>query len=208
VTRQLRRQGISIQEAARLLGVTSREQIYRAIKSGHLKIAEGSGTQDQPYRLVREGLEEAWANRPLKMVRTARTEKGRAEKERARAIREGSPPVLDELAADELPSVDGLPKAPRGKPNLEDEKAWVEYERRYKLKLENMKEEGLLVYREDYDRANMAVLAQLKLRVERIAPLLRVRMPGLDITIFEEVERLTREALEGVASPDYSEEAE
>jgi hypothetical protein len=54
----------------------------------------------------------------------------------------------------------------------------------------------------------MAVLAQLKLRVERIAPLLRVRMPGLDITIFEEVERLTREALEGVASHDYSEEAE
>jgi hypothetical protein len=74
--------------------------------------------------------------------------------------------------------------------------------------LELQKAQEVLVYREDYDRANMAVLAQLKLRVERIAPLLRVRMPGLDITIFEEVERLTREALEGVASHDYSEEAE
>jgi hypothetical protein len=74
--------------------------------------------------------------------------------------------------------------------------------------LELQKAQEVLVYRDDYDRANMAVLAQLKQRVERIAPLLRTRVPMLDITIFEEVERLAREALESVANYDYSELAE
>jgi len=74
--------------------------------------------------------------------------------------------------------------------------------------LELQKAQEVLVYRDDYDRANMAALAQLKQRVERIAPLLRTRVPMLDITIFEEVERLAREALESVANYDYSELAE
>lgn len=197
---------VSIQEAAKLLGITSREQLYRMIKSGCLPIADGEGTKESPYKLVREGLEAAWANRRQQRVRSASTEKGREAKAKAREYRTGGPPLNANLSGDVLPDLDGLPPQPRGIPTLEDERAWVEYEKRYKLRMENLTEAKLLVYKADYDKSNMMVHAQVKQRIERIPHLLRTRIPGLDYHIFETVELLVREAMEGIANHNYAEE--
>jgi hypothetical protein len=178
--------------------------IYRLIRENVLPVASGCGTKAQPWRLYREGLKEAFANRPQRIVSPARTEKGRAARHQSREVRGSGPPSVEELQGDGLPDIDGLPARPQGTPKLEDERAWVEYERRYKLRMESLTEAKKLVYREDYDTANKLVLSQLRQRAERIAPLLRTRIPGLPIEIFEEVERLVREMLEGIADHDYS----
>lgn len=195
---------VSVLEASRILGITSREMIYRLIRENVLPVASGCGTKAQPWRLYREGLREAFANRPQRIVSPARTEKGRAARQQSREARGGGPPPVEELQGDGLPDIDGLPARPQGTPKLEDERAWVEFEKRYNLRMDSLAKAKKLVYREDYDAANSLVRSQLKQRAERIAPLLRTRIPGLSIEIFEEVERLVSEMLEGVADNDYS----
>jgi len=173
------------------------------IESGFLPVADGEGTKANPYRLVREGLEAAWANRPQQRVRSARTERGRDAKARAREYRTGGPPLNADLSGDVLPDLDGLPPRPKGIPALEDERAWVEYEKRYKLRMENLTEARLLVYKADYDKANMMVHAQVRQRIERIPHLLRTKIPSLDLHIFDTLELLIREAMEGIADHGY-----
>jgi hypothetical protein len=195
---------VSVLEASRILGITSREMIYRLIRENVLPVASGCGTKAQPWRLYREGLREAFANRPQRIVSPARTERGRAARQQSREVRGGGPPPVEELQGDRLPDLDEMPEIPKETPNLEEQRAWVEFEKRYKLRMESLMEAKKLVYREDHDTANKLVLSQLKQRAERIAPLLRTRIPGLPIEIFEEVERLVREMLEGIADNDYS----
>jgi hypothetical protein len=195
---------VSVLEASRILGIPSRTMIYRLIQDKVLPVASGCGTKDQPWRLYRDGLEEAFANRPQRIVSPPRTEKGRAARQKLRQASSEELPQPEELEGDDLPSSAGLPRIPRNTPNLEEERAWVEWEKRYQLRMKSLIEEKKLVYREDYDAANMLVRSQLKQRAERIAPLLRTRIPELPAEIFEEVERLVREMLEAVADNDYS----
>lgn len=227
---------VSIGKAAELLGLRSRNELYRLIDSGYLPSVEEVRGQRAVKRLYLDGLEKLWANRPRNEIHPPRTAEGRAERRRSQAIRAGQAGAGEEapvrprrqrtsegvaVQVEERPPGDprdqgwddgllgngglGLPGLPTTTPNLEDQKAWTEFEKRYKIRMENMKEAGLLVYREDYDAAYRAVIAQIKSRVERIGKLLQVRKPTIGRDVIEAVEELSREALEAVADYDFAE---
>lgn len=229
-------QTVSVGKAAELLGLRSRNELYRLIDSGYLPSIEAERGQQVVKRLYLDGLEELWANRPRSEIHPPRSAEGRAARARAQAIR--SRKVAGGEAAEEKPRRSrtntgqrlqegdrppgdpldpgwddgllgngglGLPKIPQTTPNLEDEKAWTEFEKRCKIRMNNMKEAGLLVYREDYDAAYRAVIAQIKGRVERMGKLLKVRKPMIGMDVVEVVEDLAREALEAVADYDFAE---
>ena len=229
-------QTVSVGKAAELLGLRSRNELYRLIESGYLPSVEAERGQQVVKRLYLDGLEELWANRPRSEVHPPRTAEGRAARARAQAIRsrqvaggegeQARPRQRRTSTGERRPGGDappgdpreagwddgllsdgglGLPAMPQGTPNLEDQKAWTEFEKRYKIRMENMKEAGLLVYREDYDAAYRAVIAQIKTRVERIGKLLQVRKPMIGMDVVEAVEELAREALEAVADYDFAE---
>jgi len=235
VTKPRGAQTVSVGKAAELLGLRSRNELYRLIDSGYLPSIEAERGQQVVKRLYLDGLEELWANRPRSEIHPPRTAEGRAARARAQAIRSGkaaggegaeerprrSRTSTGERQGAERPPGDpreaawddgllsngglGLPGIPTTTPNLEDQNAWTEFEKRYKIRMENMKEAGLLVYREDYDAAYRAVIAQIKTRVERIGKLLKVRKPMIGMDVVEAVEELAREALEAVADYDFAE---
>ena len=185
-------EAVTIQEAAKILGLPSRTELYRVLKAGGvLKEVERGGRR----LIVREGLEEAWANRPRRRIQAPTSEAGRAGAKarqeavahRPRAARRPPPEDWPEPPGE---NGAGLPRIPSGMPSLEEERAWLEFEKRYEKRRENMQRDGLLIYKTDATRAIGAVLAELLNRAHGCARQVRLQLPhitGEDVVVIEKV---------------------
>jgi hypothetical protein len=185
-------EAVTIQEAAKILGLPSRTELYRVLQAGGvLKEVQQGGKR----LIVREGLEEAWENRPRRRIQAPTSEAGRAgakarQESAARRPRAAKQPSPGDWPAPPGENGPGLPKIPHGMPSLEEERAWLEFEKRYEKRRENMKEDGLLIYKTDAKQAIGAVLAELLNRAHGCARQVRLQLPhitGEDVVVIERV---------------------
>jgi phage terminase Nu1 subunit (DNA packaging protein) len=93
-------------------------------------------------------------------------------------------------------------------PNLNDERARHEREKRLIAELDRRAKEGELVYRADFVTAQNAVAAQIMNRAEALPRQIKQLIPHLTVEEVEKVERLIKEMLEGVANWSYEELSE
>ena len=182
---------VTVQQAAQILGLKSRGSIYRKIRSGELEVVDGG---KGPPMIKRPGLEERWQaitreqrNSPTAALRPA------AERTQPSSTRNAMAPARAEEPDD------------GAVPNLNDERARHEREKRLIAELDRRAKEGELVYRADFVTARNAVAAQIMNRAEALPRQIKQLIPHLTVEEVEKVERLIKEMLEGVANWSYEE---
>jgi hypothetical protein len=164
---------ITISEAAEILSLKSRGSIYRKIKSGELKTVAGA---DGPM-IERDGLEQRWANITRK----------RSDSPTPKTATAPPPPPRPPERSEELP-------------DYNESRARSEYEKANLLELERKTKEGLLLPREDVERAQAAALAISKTRLLGVPSTAKQRIPHLSLDEVEILTGLIREALDELAS--------
>jgi excisionase family DNA binding protein len=171
---------ITVDEAAKVLGLKSRGSVYRKIKNGELPFVSG----DEGKLIERDGLEQVWAriNRP----KASHPPKLRPAAERT-APRQSSP----------------APPPPRHTdqpPDYNESRARSEYEKANLLELDRKAKEGLLLHREDVERAQATALAISKTRLLGVPSTAKQRIPHLSLDEVEILTTLIREALDELAN--------
>ena len=169
---------VSIKDAAAVLGLKSRGSIYRKIKSGELPTVPGP---DGPL-IERDGLEQRWAN----ITRT------RSDSPAPKAASAAAPPPPRQQPAPSPPS-DGPP------PDYAESRARSEFEKANLLELERKTKEGLLLPREDVERAQAIAVNISKTRLLGVPSTAKQRIPHLTLDEVEILTGLIREALEELA---------
>ncbi len=175
---------ISVEQAAKVLGLRSRGSIYRKIKTGELPSFPGG--KGSPL-LEREGLEDLW--------------------ERITRKQENSPAPL-RPAAERVkpPPMEGQrPRSDDGKvPDYNEERARHEKEKRLLAELARQEKEGELLRRQDVELAWGQAVNITRTRLLGVPSTAKQRIPHLEI---EEVELLTvliREALDELAAGEVT----
>lgn len=180
---------VSISEAALLLGLKSKQSIYRKIHSGELTTYPGpKGT---PY-LALEGLEDQWK---------------KVTRQRADSPRPGRPPreqgpvrPLDErlrqaVVIDQAP--ESVPRSGDEQiPDYNESRARSEFEKANLLELERRQKEGLLVPRKDVELTWAQVITTAKTKLLGVPSRAKQRIPHLTLEEIEIINVLMREALE------------
>jgi hypothetical protein len=191
--------GVTRKEAEAILGIHP-QQMQRGLDRGWFQIIE---CEDGRRLIKREGLEEAWANRPRQRVKPSKAAvvapaaKPPARR-RAPTTEDGGPLSLETWE---------LPKIPTGGewPRLEEQKGWREFTNRYRDQLALLKDAGLLVYREDYDKAHNAARQALVRQCELFPKIIGQRIPKLTVEDIEEIEDIIREGLTVVSALEFEE---
>ena len=113
---------LSIRDAAAVLGLTSRNQVYRAIENGFLEEVLVNGVRHVP----REGLHEAWAKVPK-----TKSKHG-SRKAPVEAAQKPLRPAKERMAAKtDAAQSERRPAGPDGEtPDFNTERAWTEYEKK------------------------------------------------------------------------------
>ncbi len=149
-----------------MLGLSSAGSIYRKVKEGALETS-GSG------QIEEEGLKERWAliTRPKRRHSTSAQPPPGGEPPRPRPRARKRP-----LADAEPP-----PASPRGGEDVDyyEERALHEREKRLLAELARQEKEGLLVYREDFEAAQAAILSNLLLEASSLSRRIRTDIPHL-----------------------------
>lgn len=169
---------ISVDEAATVLGLKSRGSVYRKIKSGELSAVDGVDGK----LVERDDLELVWAkiNRP----KAPHPPKLRPASERTKPHQPEPPP----------------PRHTDQPPDYNESRARSEYEKANLLELDRKAKEGLLLHREDVERAQATALAISKTRLLGVPSTAKQRIPHLSLDEVEILTTLIREALEELAS--------
>ncbi len=148
------------------MGLSSAGSIYRKVKEGALQ-TDGSG------QIEEDGLKERWAliTRPKRRHSTSAQPPPGGEPPRPRPRTRKRPPAEAE-------------RPPAAAPGGEDvdyyqERALHEREKRMLAELAREKEEGLLVYREDFEAAQAAILSNLLLEASSLSRRIRTDIPHL-----------------------------
>jgi hypothetical protein len=121
-----------------------------------------------------------------------------AEAQQPRAKREAPAPPVGRPPA-QLP-----PERPEDLPDYTISRARSEYEKANLLELERKQKEGLLLPREDVERAQAAALAISKTRLLGVPSTAKQRIPHLSLDEVEILTSLIREALEELAGWDVA----
>lgn len=161
-----------------MLRLKSRGSVYRKIKNGELPAVDGPDGK----LIERDGLEQVWDK--INRAKASHPPNLRPAAERTKP-REPEPPTPSR--SDEIPEYN-------------DSRARTEYEKANLLELDRKAKEGLLLYREDVERAQATALNISKTRLLGVPSTAKQRIPHL---VLEEVEILTtliREALDELAS--------
>ena len=182
-------------EAVKILGI-HKPQLYRAMEAGAIPTRDVAGKR----MIVREGLEEAWENRPRRLVRGPTSEAGKA-----RAKERRPPPPQTEQDWPDPPGegADCLPRRPSKTPNLEEERAWKEWELNYKARRDNLIADGKLVHREDMQAALNGVLAELLNRAHEVGRQIALLIPQLKTEEVEIIDKVVLQLFEEVSSLDF-----
>jgi hypothetical protein len=210
---------ITISEALKILGC-SKSQLYPLLDSGHVQTVERGGKRC----VVREGLESSWNNRPRRRIMQPRKPKPGApgapapqpappspsqlpaepRKARRATRTSATPPAADDGDPSILGGY-GFPEIPRPGtvPNLEEQKAWTEFNKRYKTHLELFKDAKLLVFKEDYDKAQNAVIQEIIRQGDILPRIIQQRIPKLTVEDMEEIEDIVREMFSVVSDAEY-----
>ena len=165
---------ITISEAAEILSLKSRGSIYRKINSGELKTIAGA---DGPM-IERDGLEHRWAN----------------------ITRKRSDSPSPKIAAAPQPPPSRPTERSDEPPDYNESRARSEFEKANLLELERKTKEGLLLPREDVERAQAAALAISKTRLLGVPSTAKQRIPHLSLEEVEILTTLIRDALDELSS--------
>lgn len=190
---------VSVGEAAILLGLKSKQSIYRKIHSGELETYPGpKGT---PY-LALEGLQDQWR----KVTRT-----------RVDSPKPGPPPreqkplrPLDErqrqaVVVDEAP--ESVPKSGEEPiPDYNESRARSEFEKANLLELERRQKERLLVARKDVELTWATVVSTARTKILGVPSRVKQRIPHLSLEELEIISAIIREALQEIADQDAADE--
>jgi len=201
---------ITISEALKILGC-SKSQLYPLLDSGHVQTVERGGKRC----VVREGLESSWNNRPRRRIMQPRKPRPAppqspssppAEPRKARrATRTSATPPAASNGDPSILGGYGFPEIPKHGtvPNLEEQKAWTEFNKRYKTHLELFKDAKLLVFKEDYDKAQNAVIQEIIRQGDILPRIIQQRIPKLTVEDMEEIEDIVREMFSVVSDAEY-----
>ena len=171
---------ISVHEAAAVLGLKSPGSIYRKIKSGELATIEGAAGQ----MLERDGLEQAWG----KISRPKASHPPRLR------------PAVERTKPSQPPAPSPPPRTSEQPPDYNESRARSEFEKANLLELDRKSKEGMLLHREDVERAQATALAISKTRLLGVPSTAKQRIPHLSLEEVEILTTLIREALEELAS--------
>lgn len=182
-----------------MLGLTSRNQIYRAIEAGHIEVVLVDGRR----HVKRDGLREAWAKVPkTKSPHGSRKLLSHDTPKPLRPAKERMAPKA-EPGRPERRSVD---PANGETPDFNTERAWTEYEKKLKLQVERELLEGKLVYREDVEQAQKAVALTLQNQILSLQQQIKNQIPHLTVEEEAVIQKLVNQVLQNVADWQFSED--
>jgi len=113
------------------------------------------------------------------------------------------PPERNKRPAQPAPAPTASRSGPT--PDYNTERAWTEYERNRGLMLANLKDEGLLVYREDMEQAYSAVLANMMARAYAAAKQIKLQIPHITIEEMNRIEKIVLDVFEETSQDDFEE---
>lgn len=178
---------ITVAEAAAVLGMKSRNSVYRKIKSGELETTTGS---DGKPLIERDALEERWrqitrgqSNSP--QPRQPSTQPTTA---RPRSKSTPTPPTAD---------VDAVP-------DFNEERARHEREKRLLAELARQEKEGELLRRDDVTTAWTQAVNLTRTKLLGVPSTVKQRIPHLEVEEIEVITGLIREALEELAGGEVA----
>lgn len=166
---------ITYADAVKLLGLKSRNSLYRKIDSGDL---EKINTPEGP-RLESEGLPERWAQ----ITRVA-----------VDSPRKARPAPIEKRPQDPEPRDGDTP------PDYYESRARAEFEKANLLELQRKTQEGLLLRREDVEQAWAQAVNITRTRLLGVPSTAKQRIPHLEIEEVELLTMLIREALDELAA--------
>lgn len=189
---------LTIRDAAAVLGLSSRNQVYRAIENGFLKEVLVNGVR----HVRREGLHEAWAKVPkTKSKHGSRNQSVEAAQKPLRPAKERMS-AKTPVAQSERRPVDSDDDTP----DFNTERAWTEYEKKLKLQVERELLEGKLVYREDIEQAQKAVALTLQDQASSLPQQIKNQIPHLTVEEQDIISRLVNQFLQNVADWQFTDE--
>ncbi len=188
---------LTIRDAAAVLGLTSRNQVYRAIENGYLEEVLVNGVR----HVRREGLHDAWAKVPkTKSNHGSRKAPVEAAQKPLRPAKERMAVRSDAAESEKRPA-----DADGDTPDFNTERAWTEYEKKLKLQVERELLEGKLVYREDVEQAQKAVALTLVNQIETLPQQIKNQVPHLTVEEQALIQKLVNQLLMNVAEWKFSE---
>lgn len=188
---------LTIRDAAAMLGLTSRNQVYRAIENGFLDEVLVNGVR----HVRREGLHDAWAKVPkTKSKHGSRKAPVEAAQKPLRPAKERMAVKTDAAQSEKRPAdTDG------DTPDFNTERAWTEYEKKLKLQVERELLEGKLVYREDVEQAQKAVALTLQDQALSLPQQIKNQIPHLTVEEQDIITKLVNQFLQNVANWEFTE---
>ncbi len=189
---------LTIRDAAAVLGLSSRNQIYRAIRGGFLEEVLVDGVR----HVRREGLREAWDRVPK-----VKSKHGSC-KPPVEAAQKPLRPAKERMTAKtDAARLEKRPADPDGEtPDFNTERAWTEYEKKLKLQVERELLEGKLVYREDIEQARKAVALTLQDQASSLPQQIKNQIPHLTVEEQDIISRLVNQFLQNVADWQFTDE--
>jgi hypothetical protein len=188
---------LTIRDAAAVLGLTSRNQVYRAIENGFLDEVLVNGVR----HVRREGLHEAWAKVPkTKSKHGSRKAPVEAAQKPLRPAKERMAVRSDAAESEKRPA-----DADGDTPDFNTERAWTEYEKKLKLQVERELLEGKLVYREDVEQAQKAVALTLQDQALSLPQQIKNQIPHLTVEEQDIITKLVNQFLQNVADWEFTE---
>lgn len=188
---------LTIRDAAAVLGLTSRNQVYRAIENGFLDEVLVNGVR----HVRREGLHEAWAKVPkTKSKHGSRKAPVEAAQKPLRPAKERMAVRSDAAQSEKRPA-----DADGDTPDFNTERAWTEYEKKLKLQVERELLEGKLVYRDDVEQAQKAVALTLQDQALSLPQQIKNQIPHLTVEEQDIITKLVNQFLQNVADWEFTE---
>lgn len=189
---------LTIRDAAAMLGLSSRNQIYRAIRGGFLEEVLVDGVR----HVRREGLREAWDRVPkVKSKHGSRKPPVEAAQKPLRPAKERMAAQTDAARSEKRAAdLDGET------PDFNTERAWTEYEKKLKLQVEREQLEKKLVYREDIEQAQKAVALTLQNQALSLPQQIKNQIPHLTVEEQDIISRLVNQFLQNVADWQFTDE--
>lgn len=184
---------VSISEAAMLLGLKSKQSIYRKIHSGELQTFPGpKGT---PY-LALEGLEDQWKKVTRQRVDSPKPGRPPRPQPELRSVEERQRrAVVIDQAPESVPRSGDEPI-----PDYNESRARSEYEKANLLELERRQKEKLLLPADQVHKAWAQSVTIAKTKLLAVPTRMRQRIPHLTLEEIAIADQLIRECLEELAA--------